>query len=160
MTSTQFSRFWTPSPLICILARSIVLNSCNLPYYVCIWATPSPLSVQTFFKYGPLPCSAFQLTSCIDIISFGNTLQETGESSALVSLSPLEFCQRETYLYWQNDKMMARYSPSRWNFIVERWQPFIALNLCFISLQYRSAWFVVAPLALTNCRACTTVSCW
>ena len=42
MTSTQFSEFWNPSPLVCILARFIVLKSRNLPYYVCIWVTPSP----------------------------------------------------------------------------------------------------------------------
>ena len=37
-----------PGPrLVCILARSIVLNPCNLPYYVCIWVTPlPPLSVD------------------------------------------------------------------------------------------------------------------
>ena len=36
-----------PSPLVYILARSIVLNPRNLPYYVCISLTPpSPLSVD------------------------------------------------------------------------------------------------------------------
>ena len=33
MSSKQFLGFWTPSPLVCILARFIVLKSCNLPYY-------------------------------------------------------------------------------------------------------------------------------
>ena len=40
MTSTQFSEFWTPSPLVYILIRSIRLNPRNLPYYVCISLTP------------------------------------------------------------------------------------------------------------------------
>ena len=42
MTSTQFLGYRTPSPLVCILARSLVLNSRNLPYYICIWLTPPP----------------------------------------------------------------------------------------------------------------------
>ena len=42
------------SPLVRILARSILINPCNLPYYVCFWATPSPLPVRTSFMYGPL----------------------------------------------------------------------------------------------------------
>ena len=42
MTSTQFSGFWTPSPLVHILARSITVNPRNLPYYVCFWANPPP----------------------------------------------------------------------------------------------------------------------
>ena len=33
-----------PLPLVCILARFIVLTSRNLPYYICIWVTPSPQS--------------------------------------------------------------------------------------------------------------------
>ena len=53
MTSTQFSGFWNPSPPVYILARSIVLNPRNLPYYVCILLTPLPPSVKTSFKYGP-----------------------------------------------------------------------------------------------------------
>ena len=40
-------------PLICILARYLVVNPRNLPYYFCIWVPPSPLPVSTSFKYGP-----------------------------------------------------------------------------------------------------------
>ena len=36
ITTTQFSVFWIPSPLVCILARFIILKSCNLPYYIYI----------------------------------------------------------------------------------------------------------------------------
>ena len=46
MTATQFLGFWTPSPLVGILARYLVLNPRNLPYYVCIWATLPLLSVK------------------------------------------------------------------------------------------------------------------
>ena len=42
--SAKFSGFWTPSPLVRILPRSIVVNPRNLPYYVCFWATPLPPS--------------------------------------------------------------------------------------------------------------------
>ena len=41
----NFRDFGHPPPLVCTLARSIVLNPRNLRYYVCIWATPSALSV-------------------------------------------------------------------------------------------------------------------
>ena len=34
-----------PLPLVCIQARSLVLNPRNLPYHVCIWAAPCPLLV-------------------------------------------------------------------------------------------------------------------
>ena len=43
--STQFLGFWTPSPLVCILARSIALNPRNLPYFICMWYNPLPLSM-------------------------------------------------------------------------------------------------------------------
>ena len=32
ITFAKFSGFWTPSPLVCMLARSIELNPRNLPY--------------------------------------------------------------------------------------------------------------------------------
>ena len=51
MTSEKFSGFQTPSPLVCILARLILLNPRNLPYYVCVWIPPSPC--RRHFKYGP-----------------------------------------------------------------------------------------------------------
>ena len=38
----------TPFPLSAFRA----LNSRNLPYYISIWVTPSPLPVWTSFKYG------------------------------------------------------------------------------------------------------------
>ena len=41
-TSAKFLGFWTPSPLVRILARSIRVNPRNLPYYVCFWANPPP----------------------------------------------------------------------------------------------------------------------
>ena len=41
---TIFRIFDPLSPLFCILAR-FILSPRNLPYYVCIWVTPSPLSV-------------------------------------------------------------------------------------------------------------------
>ena len=53
MTSTQFSGFWTPSPLVCILARSIVLNPRNLPYYICIWVTPPPSQCRRHLGMAP-----------------------------------------------------------------------------------------------------------
>ena len=33
----------------------------NIPYFVCFWGTPSPLPVQTLFKYGPLPLCTFMM---------------------------------------------------------------------------------------------------
>ena len=53
MTSDKILGFLTPSPLIRIWWWSTVLNPRNLPYYVCFWATPSPLPVRTSFVYGP-----------------------------------------------------------------------------------------------------------
>ena len=53
----QILWIFDPLPLVCICSRSTVLNPRNLPYYVCFWATPSPLSVGAFFMYGPLPPS-------------------------------------------------------------------------------------------------------
>ena len=53
MTSTQFSGFWTPSPLVYILARSIRLNPCNLPYYVCISLTPLPPQCRRHLSMAP-----------------------------------------------------------------------------------------------------------
>ena len=50
----NFRDFGPPPPLVRILARSMRVNPRNLPYYVCFWATPSPLPVRTSFMYGPL----------------------------------------------------------------------------------------------------------
>ena len=36
-------------PLVRILVSSLVLNPCNLPYYVCFWANPP--SVRTSFMF-------------------------------------------------------------------------------------------------------------
>ena len=37
----NFRDFWPPPPLlVCILDQFIVLNSRNLPYYICFWGTP------------------------------------------------------------------------------------------------------------------------
>ena len=54
MTSAKFSGFLTPSPLVCILDQFIVLNSCNLPYYICFWSTPSPPSAADIICTCPL----------------------------------------------------------------------------------------------------------
>ena len=53
MTSTQFSGFWTPSPLVYILARSISLNPRNLPHYVCILLTPLPHQCRRHLSMAP-----------------------------------------------------------------------------------------------------------
>ena len=37
------------TPLVRIMARSIVLNSRNLPYYVCFWATPPSRSADVLY---------------------------------------------------------------------------------------------------------------
>ena len=42
-----------PLPLVCILARFIVLESRNLPYYVCIWVTPSPSQSRRHLSMAP-----------------------------------------------------------------------------------------------------------
>ena len=39
-----------PLPHVCILGRSIILKSRNLPYYICIWGTLSPSSCSRHFK--------------------------------------------------------------------------------------------------------------
>ena len=53
-TSAKFLGFWTPSPLVRILARSIRVNPRNLPYYVCFWANPpSPLSADVLYEWSP-----------------------------------------------------------------------------------------------------------
>ena len=38
----RLHNFWDFGDLFCILARSLVLNPRNLPYYVCIRVTPIP----------------------------------------------------------------------------------------------------------------------
>ena len=70
----NFSEFWTPSPLVCILARFIVINPRNLPYYVCIWVTPYLLSVQTSLIMAPYKNMPLFYEMCVSIIrrSTGN----------------------------------------------------------------------------------------
>ena len=52
LVRTQIIRlFWPPSPLVRILAKSVRLNSRNLPYYVCILAT-SPLPLGAYVLNG------------------------------------------------------------------------------------------------------------
>ena len=53
MTSAAFSGFLTPSPLVCTLDQFIVLNSRNLPYYICFWGAPLPLPLQTSYVHAP-----------------------------------------------------------------------------------------------------------
>ena len=58
MTSANFSGFLTP--LVSILDQSAVLKSCNLPYYIRIWATPSlPLSSDLICEW-PLICHQYE----------------------------------------------------------------------------------------------------
>ena len=45
--------FWTPSPLVSILARFIVPNSRNLPHYVCIWVPPLPSLCRRHLSMAP-----------------------------------------------------------------------------------------------------------
>ena len=54
MTSSKFSGFWTPSPLVWIWDWSTVLNSRNLTYYIFFWANPPPPSVRTSYMDAPL----------------------------------------------------------------------------------------------------------
>ena len=49
----SFFLFWTPSPLVSILARFIVPNSRNLPHYVCIWVPPLPSLCRRHLSMAP-----------------------------------------------------------------------------------------------------------
>ena len=54
-------------PLVRILVSSLVLNPCNLPYYVCFWANPL---LRTFFVNGPkLLINSF--SSALYALTFG-----------------------------------------------------------------------------------------
>ena len=53
MTSAKILGFLTPPPLVCILDQFIVLNSRNLPYYICFWGTPLPPSHCRHHMYMP-----------------------------------------------------------------------------------------------------------
>ena len=54
MTSATFSDFLTPSPLVRIWNWFVVLNSRNLPYYICFSMTHLPPPMRTSYPDAPL----------------------------------------------------------------------------------------------------------
>ena len=62
-----FGIFWPPSPFVCKLGQSAVLNSCNLTYYVQFLAQPHlHLSLWMYLIDGPSVCFIYRgLLDCV-----------------------------------------------------------------------------------------------
>ena len=63
----NFGGFGPPSPLVTLFWLIIVLNPCNLPYYVCIWGNPLP---PPSASVGPVTQSC---SFCVAPIAWGST---------------------------------------------------------------------------------------
>ena len=96
LVRTQIFRLLDPSPFVSFLARSIVLNPRNLPYYVRVWAFPHPPGVLAWWK--PPPRSPINYP---EYYSFLETSVASSPAQLALPLSfpPQRLCTYETAIF-------------------------------------------------------------